>query len=56
MREDSRGDRAQADLILEAKMRRGRPPDLSGCKDCPRAAALRSWLRWLEAQLEEVRA
>ena len=56
LREDLRGDRAEADLILEAEMRRDRPPDLSGCKGCPRVAALRSWLRWLEAQLEEVRA
>jgi len=49
-------DRAEADLILEAEMRRGKPPDLSGCKGCPHAAALRSWLRWLEEQLKEVRA
>ena len=46
LREDLSSDKAEA----------CGPPDLSGCKGCPRAAALRSWLRWLEAQLEEVRA
>jgi len=56
LREDLMSDRAEADLILEAEMRRGKPPDLSCCKGCPHAAALRSWLRWLEAQLKEVRA
>jgi hypothetical protein len=56
LREELRGTRTEAELILEAEIRRSKPPDLSACRDCPHVDALRSWLRWLEAQLKEVTA
>jgi len=53
LHDELRGTRTEAELILEAEIRRSKPPDLSACRDCPHMDALRSWLRWLEAQLKE---